>query len=187
ARGRRGRRAGPAAGCRAAEEGRDEDDRVRQEGRHEQENRREESRAGEEGRRRRFRQPRGRRQPGLSEVSRVHVHTAARVVRAGGVVAYPTEAVYGLGCVPTDERALARLIAIKRRDARKGFLLIAADLAQLEPFAELPGEPRRSEILARWPGPVTWVLAARRGVSALLTGGPRTIAVRVTAHPLAPA
>jgi len=113
------------------------------------------------------------------------VHTAARVVRAGGVVAYPTEAVYGLGCVPTDERALARLIAIKRRDARKGFLLIAADLAQLEPFAELPGEPRRSEILASWPGPVTWVLAARRGVSALLTGGRRTIAVRVTAHPLA--
>ncbi len=117
-------------------------------------------------------------------MARPSVVTAARVVLAGGVVAYPTEAVYGIGCLPDNRRALARVLAIKRRAARKGFLLIAASVAQIERFAVLPEEPRRSEILASWPGPVTWVLEARRGVPKALTGGRRTIAVRVTAHPL---
>jgi len=64
-------------------------------------------------------------------------------------------------------------------------ILIAANFAQLEPLIRLPGEPLRNEILASWPGPVTWILGARRGVPAWLTGGGDTLAVRITAHPLA--
>lgn len=110
---------------------------------------------------------------------------AAQVLRAGGIVAYPTEAVYGLGCLPGDRAAVLRLLAIKRRSWRKGLIVIGATLAALERYVELPPEPRRSEILASWPGPVTWVLQARHDAPRWISGGRDTIAVRLTAHPIA--
>jgi L-threonylcarbamoyladenylate synthase len=113
------------------------------------------------------------------------IDRAARIIRAGGVIAYPTEAVFGLGCLPDDERAVTRVLAIKRRSWRKGLVLIGASLAQIERYAELPAEPRRSEILASWPGPATWTLRARRTAPPWITGGRDSVAVRVTAHPLA--
>lgn len=110
---------------------------------------------------------------------------AARVVRAGGVIAYPTEAVFGLGCLPRNRAAVMRVLAIKRRSWRKGLILIGATLAQLERFVVLPPEPRRSEILASWPGPFTWILDARRGTPRWISGGRGSVAVRLTAHPAA--
>jgi L-threonylcarbamoyladenylate synthase len=112
---------------------------------------------------------------------------AARVLTAGGVVAYPTEGVYGIGCLPSDDAAIARILAIKRRSWRKGLALIGASFEQLEPLVVLPDGGLRQEILDSWPGPFTWVLTARPGVSRLVTGGRGTVAVRVTAHPLASA
>jgi len=105
-------------------------------------------------------------------------------VLAGGVIAYPTEAVFGLGCLPRDRAAVLRVLAIKRRSWRKGVLLIGSDLAQLERYVVLPPEPRRSEIVASWPGPVTWVLPARTPVPRWLSGGRDTVAVRLTDHPI---
>jgi L-threonylcarbamoyladenylate synthase len=110
---------------------------------------------------------------------------AAGAISAGGVVAYPTEGVYGLGCLPTEDRAIIRILQIKRRSWRKGLALIAASIEQLEPLVVLPVDGLRHEIAASWPGPVTWVLQARRGVSRLITGGRGTVAVRVTDHALA--
>ncbi|HUQ53193.1 MAG TPA: L-threonylcarbamoyladenylate synthase [Gammaproteobacteria bacterium] len=110
---------------------------------------------------------------------------AARIVRSGGVIAYPTEAVFGLGCLPRDRAAVARVLAIKRRSWRKGLILIGADVAQLEPYVELPPAPLRSQVLGSWPGPHTWVLDARPDAPRLITGGRSSVAVRVTAHPLA--
>lgn len=118
-------------------------------------------------------------------ISRVNIDRAARVLDAGGIVAYPTEAVYGLGCRPDRRDAVMRLLRIKRRAWRKGFVVIAASLEDLDPFVELPHDVRREHILATWPGPVTWVLAARGRAPPWLTGGRRTLAVRVTAHPVA--
>jgi L-threonylcarbamoyladenylate synthase len=117
--------------------------------------------------------------------SRVHVSRAARVVLAGGVIAYPTEAVFGLGCLPDNRAAVERVLAIKRRSWRKGLLLIGAELAQLEQFVVLPKEPRLSEVLASWPGPVTWVLRARPRAPVWISGGRDSVAVRLTDHPLA--
>ena len=77
-------------------------------------------------------------------MSRLAIARAARIVRGGGVIAYPTEAVFGLGCLPRDRRAVLRLLAIKRRSWRKGLILIGADLAQLERYVVLPPEPQRS-------------------------------------------
>jgi L-threonylcarbamoyladenylate synthase len=115
------------------------------------------------------------------------IRVAARTLGAGGVVAYPTEAVYGLGCDPWNGDAVRRVLAIKQRPERKGLILIAADLAQIEPFVEPLEPPRMSEILSTWPGPVTWLLPARPETPAWLTGDHDTLAVRVTAHPLAAA
>src|SRR5690606_24107705 len=94
--------------------------------------------------------------------NRLRLVRAARILRAGGVIAYPTEAVFGLGCLPRHRRAVERVLAIKRRPARKGLILIAAEVDQLARYVVLPPEPRRSEVLATWPGPATWVLDARR-------------------------
>ena len=117
--------------------------------------------------------------------SRVHVARAARVVLAGGVIAYPTEAVFGLGCRPENRAAVERVLAIKRRPWRKGLLLIGSDLVQLERFVVLPNEPRRSEVIASWPGPVTWVLPATPHAPSWISGGRHSVAVRLTDHPLA--
>jgi len=110
---------------------------------------------------------------------------AARLIAAGGVVAYPTEGVYGVGCLPTEDRAIRRILQIKRRSWRKGLAVIAASIEQLQPLVVLPAGGLHPEIAASWPGPVTWVLKARRGVSELITGGRGTIAVRITDHALA--
>jgi L-threonylcarbamoyladenylate synthase len=111
---------------------------------------------------------------------------AARILGAGGVVAYPTEAVFGLGCDPGCEAALHRILAIKGRPARSGFILIASEPAQLEGWiAPTRAEQRRLGSAARVP--VTWVVTAGPRVGALLSGGRPTVAVRITAHPLAAA
>ena len=112
---------------------------------------------------------------------------AAARLRHGGVVAYPTEAVWGLGCDPFDADAVKRLLDIKHRPAAKGMIVIAADLAQALPhlyWDELP-LPRRDDILASWPGPNTWLIPCRPHVPDWLRGEHDTLAVRITAHPVA--
>lgn len=110
---------------------------------------------------------------------------AAAALHAGAVIAYPTEAVWGLGCDPANAAAVLRLLALKHRPLDKGLILIAADAAQLRAFlapAALP-EP----VTASWPGPSTWLLPAAADTPRWLTGEHDTLAVRVTAHPLAAA
>jgi L-threonylcarbamoyladenylate synthase len=110
---------------------------------------------------------------------------AARLLSGGGLIAYPTEAVYGLGCLPGERHAVERLLRVKRRSWRKGLILIAATFDQLSSLVVLPSTDLRDEILGGWPGPVSWVLEAQRGVPAWLCGGRPSLAVRVTDHPLA--
>lgn len=114
-----------------------------------------------------------------------HINRAARTLAAGGVVAYPTEAVFGIGCLPFHRAAADRILAMKNRPQHKGMILIAADLAQIEQLVVFPKSHLSSEILSSWPGPVTWVLSARLATPAWITGGRNTIAVRVTDHPIA--
>ena len=114
----------------------------------------------------------------------IRVDSAARIALEGGVIAYPTEAVYGIGCLPWHEEALLRVLSLKRRSALKGLIVVAASIDQLEPLAVLPGGAIGDEMRARWPGPFTWIVQARPAVPALLTGGRPTIAVRVSAHPI---
>lgn len=112
---------------------------------------------------------------------------AARCFRRGGLIAYPTEAVYGLGCDPLNETAMLALLALKQRPVEKGVILIATDFEQLRPFVEPLAKPLMDRIFASWPGPNTWLLPAADGLPFWLTGVHSTLAVRVTAHPLAAA
>ena len=112
---------------------------------------------------------------------------AVAALARGGIVAYPTEAVYGLGCDPGNETALGRLLALKERPADKGLILIAADLAALEPWLAPLDAALRARVAPTWPGPVTWLLPAGSGCPPRLRGAHETLAVRVTAHPIAAA
>lgn len=107
---------------------------------------------------------------------------ASHWLRKGGLVAYPTEAVYGLGCDPTNSQALDRLLSLKQRPWRKGLILIGADAAQLYPWLGPLDEAREHKVLASWPGPFTWLWPAQPWVSPLLRGAHRTLAVRVPGH-----
>src|SRR5699024_597463 len=113
-----------------------------------------------------------------------HVETAARIVRAGGVIAYPTATVYGLGCDPFAEAAVRRLLAIKRRPVEKGLILVAADLNQLDGLA-LVSEADRRTLENTWPAPITYLLPATPAVPVWVRGRFDKVAVRVSAHPLA--
>jgi len=109
---------------------------------------------------------------------------AVRVLRAGGVIAYPTEAVYGLGCDPLDHAAVMRLLELKRRPWHKGLILVAADFRQLEPFVGAIDGQSRARVDAAWPGPATFILPAAAATPHWLTGVHAGLAVRVSAHPL---
>ncbi|MBI5041794.1 MAG: Sua5/YciO/YrdC/YwlC family protein [Gammaproteobacteria bacterium] len=107
---------------------------------------------------------------------------ATRLLHAGAIIAYPTEAVYGLGCDPLNAHAVLRLLALKRRPVEAGLILIAADFTQLEPFLEPLSVSLRRQVFAAWPGPITWLLPARPEVPIWLRGHHDSLAVRVTAH-----
>ncbi|MEL1263108.1 L-threonylcarbamoyladenylate synthase [Pseudoxanthomonas putridarboris] len=114
------------------------------------------------------------------------IEEAANVVRSGGIVAYPTEAVWGLGCDPFDEGAVHRLLAIKQRPVEKGLIVIAATLDQLRPLIDLAALPtdRLAAVLSTWPGPYTWAMPASEQAPRWITGQHDSIAVRVSQHPV---
>ena len=106
-------------------------------------------------------------------------------LRAGGVVVFPTESVYGLGADAMSAAAVARLIALRGREAVKPILVLVQDLAMAEAMS--PAFPSLARRLARrfWPGPLTLVVPARPGLPEPLTAGTGTIGVRVPGHPVA--
>ena len=108
---------------------------------------------------------------------------AIDVVRQGGIIAYPTEAVFGLGCDPSNLTTVQRLLSIKHRPAHKGLILVAANINQLNDFVPPLDEDLSSRVLPCWPGPITWLLPVKAEVSPLIRGNHWTIAVRVSAHP----
>ena len=113
---------------------------------------------------------------------------AADIVKKGGIIAYPTESIFGLGCDPDNEAAIERLLQLKQRSPNKGLILLASDYTQLLPYVDdkrlkkTLGNIKYNAVLARWPDAVTQLLPATKNISPLLTGAFDTIAVRVTDH-----
>lgn len=110
------------------------------------------------------------------------VSEAAKIIRSGGVVAYPTESCYGLGCDPKNYAAVRRLLHIKRRPKDKGLILIADHQSRFRRLVDFYPDRFKQEIITSWPGPNTWLLPAISGVSRWLRGSHNSIAVRVTRH-----
>lgn len=120
-------------------------------------------------------------------LSRFKINQASQLLRQGQLIAYPTEAIYGLGCDPLNEFSVMQLLTLKQRPVEKGLILIAASIQQLQPYLLLETPGLIDKALATWPGPSTWVIPAQSWVPKWLTGSHNTLAVRVTAHPLASA
>lgn len=113
------------------------------------------------------------------------VEKARSLVDAGEVIAYPTEAVYGLGCDPLNQQAVQNLLALKQRSEAKGLILLIADWTQLSVLIGEVAEVKLDAVRATWPGPVTWVFPKSNQVPVWISGAHETVAIRMTAHPVA--
>lgn len=118
----------------------------------------------------------------MAAAGQFRLRRAAERIARGGVVAYPTEAVFGLGANPDDPAAVQRILDLKRRPAHKGLILIAAEPGDLAPYLGALSDAQWSAVTATWPGPVTWLVPASPDAPLLVTGGSTEIAVRVPDH-----
>jgi L-threonylcarbamoyladenylate synthase len=112
-----------------------------------------------------------------------NIRHAARILEAGGVIAYPTEGVFGLGCLPQNADAVGNLLAIKGREQAKGLILIISDPAQIADWIDLPHEDL--DLASADDRPVTWIVPASDNAPRWITGEHDSIAVRLTTHPVA--
>lgn len=112
------------------------------------------------------------------------IQIATTVIQNGGVVAYPTESVFGLGCDPQNISSLNRLLAIKKRDENKGLIIVASKISQVESYIDFDriSEDDWLGVLNKWPGPFTFILPTLSSVPRLLTGNRDTIAIRVSSN-----
>jgi L-threonylcarbamoyladenylate synthase len=120
----------------------------------------------------------------LQRFALAELDRAAALLHDGGVLAYPTEAVFGLGCDPHDRIAFEQLFALKQRPPTQGVLLIAADFGQVERYIDLAAVPEAvlQQVRASWPGPNTWIFPRSVVVPDWVAGNHAGIALRVTAH-----
>ncbi|MGH8248296.1 MAG: L-threonylcarbamoyladenylate synthase [Gammaproteobacteria bacterium] len=112
-----------------------------------------------------------------------HLRIATRILRRGGVIAYPTESVFGLGCVPWARSAVERILVLKRRPQEKGLIVVSSAVEHIEALVDFSGVDRDS-IVDSWPGPVTWVLPTGSVVLPWISGRWNSIAIRISAHPV---
>jgi L-threonylcarbamoyladenylate synthase len=113
------------------------------------------------------------------------ISQAVRALRQGGVIAYPTEAVWGLGCDPNNEAALHKLLSVKQRPIEKGVILVAASTDQIAPLYDPLKDDEKAKLNATWPGPNTWLLPDPNDlIPAWVKGEHRDVAIRISAHPL---
>jgi L-threonylcarbamoyladenylate synthase len=113
-----------------------------------------------------------------------HIDKAVALLLDGGIIAYPTEGVWGLGCDPFNEAAVLRILELKQRPVEKGLILIAAGVDQVAALLAPLTPEQRATVLATWPGPTTWLLPdPAQLVPTWIKGKFATVAVRVSAHP----
>ncbi len=113
------------------------------------------------------------------------IQRAADLLAAGEVIAYPTEAVWGLGCSPFNEQAVLRLLALKQRDYEKGMILVASDIEQVEDLIKPLTAEQQTRLRDSWPGPRTWLVPdIEHQIPQWVKGQYSSVAIRVSDHPL---
>lgn len=114
--------------------------------------------------------------------SSFQLRNCAHVLRHDGVIAYPTESVYGLGCDPMSQQAVERILQLKQRPVHKGLIIIAANLQQLQPYIDINEE--ETGIILRQTSPMTWVVNKSALTPVWISGQHHKIAIRVSSHPV---
>ena len=122
---------------------------------------------------------------GLDIFNILHLGPALLALKQGKVIAYPTESMYGFGCDPFNINAVTKLLRIKQRHIKKGFILIGANFQQLESLVQPIDYNALNQVFSTWPGPFTWVFPASSEVPEWIRGANHGVAVRVTNHPIA--
>ena len=117
-------------------------------------------------------------------LSRPDIQKGSNAIINGGVICYPTEGVFGLGCLPEADYAVARILEFKNRHPEQGLILIAANLEQLEPWI-MPNSTELDSLISTTSKPTTWVIKSSSRTPEWVTGGRDTIAVRLCRHPVA--
>jgi L-threonylcarbamoyladenylate synthase len=115
------------------------------------------------------------------------IRRIAAYVRRGGLIAYPTESCYGLGCDPKNRAAVQRLLKLKGRPQKKGLILIAGKYAQLAPYLQPLDVAAQAALEEGGAACVTYLMPAKKNCPRWLSGAHDTLAVRITAHRLAAA
>jgi L-threonylcarbamoyladenylate synthase len=123
----------------------------------------------------------------MTHISEFKARLFKQYLVQGQIIAYPTEAVYGLGCDPLNGDAVKQLLTLKQRPVEKGLILIASSFDQLSPYLNLNDSDHLQHMLSTWPGPTTWIVPAQHWVPTWLRGQHASLAVRVTNHPIAAA
>lgn len=111
---------------------------------------------------------------------------AVELLRAGEIIAYPTEAVFGLGVDPHNQTAIQKLLAIKHRHSAQGLIVVAANLEQLDDWIDAAYIARhfpQIQATAIHQRAVTWCVPCRETCNPFLTGTHPTLAIRISAHP----
>ena len=98
------------------------------------------------------------------------------------VFAYPTEGVWGLGCNPFSEKAVKKLINLKKRPKNKGIIVLAGSLQQLLPFTQHLSEKLKKRMNSKWPGPHTWLVPSSPDIPKWLIGPTGLVALRLSDH-----
>lgn len=106
---------------------------------------------------------------------------AARIIQNNGVIAYPTESVYGLGCDPLSEQAVFRILQLKRRPVEKGLIIIASSFEQLEPFIIISEKDKQK--ITGYDSPMTWLVTKSDHTPHWISGKHKKVAVRICQHP----
>lgn len=116
--------------------------------------------------------------------SRWQLQQAARKIRLGGVLACPTEAVWGLSCDPWNQQAVQRILELKQRPVHKGLILVAADISQFAWLLQDLSPAQRQLLQTSWPGPNTWLVPHHDRIPPWISGRHPGVALRVSDHPL---
>lgn len=106
-------------------------------------------------------------------------------LKRGGLIAYPTESCYGLGCDPANYRAVRRILRLKRRPQRKGLILIASSYQQVARYIQPLTPAEQAKLQADGAQAITYLMPVKPSCPRWLRGGYDTLAVRLTAHPFA--
>ncbi|MFL0800987.1 MAG: threonylcarbamoyl-AMP synthase [Agarilytica sp.] len=114
----------------------------------------------------------------------IKLQRCVEALAQGEVIAYPTEAVWGLGCDPFNHQAVSKILALKSRPEKKGLILVAAKIAHFEFLLDGLQPDRREMLEMSWPGHTTWLVPHKHRVPHILSGQHDTIALRVSEHPI---